>query len=187
MESVKKSTALLEALNKKHIVMAGMLATAGADVDIAPNTSNIPVFLALKSNWFDIFKLMVSVGNANLTVVNENGHGLLTEAARLNDIDMVESLMSYSSRLGTRSPEKSTPLHQAILHNNLTMFSMLLESSHTSPNAPCEGNQTPLDLACERGATSFVAALLDDGRMNRQLPTKDKGCLVLRALKMRLY
>ncbi|KAM3508520.1 hypothetical protein MY11210_006695 [Beauveria gryllotalpidicola] len=182
--SNQKVTALVLSMINTHRAMATMLVVAGANVDKAPNPSMIPVFLALKKNWLDVLKLMVSVGKANLAVINEEGYGILAAAAHLNHIEAVRYLLSVASRLRLKCSEKTTAFHGAILHNNLAMFSLLLESLHTSPNTPCEQGKTPLQLACEQGKIDFVRALLDDGRVSPQLScTRSNYCLVLEALR----
>ncbi|KAK8146237.1 hypothetical protein G3M48_003396 [Beauveria asiatica] len=177
-------TALVYSIMKRNRAMATMLVVAGANVDKAPNASKIPVFLALEKNWLNVLELMVSVGKANLAVINEKGYGLLTAAAHLNDLKAVRYLLSVASRLGLKRPEKSTAFHGAILRNNFAMLSLLLKSPHTSPNTPCKQGKTPLQLACEEGKIDFVRALLSDARVSPQLPdTRSNDCLVLKALQ----
>ncbi|KAM3518240.1 hypothetical protein NHJ13051_008333 [Beauveria bassiana] len=163
-KSKQRMTALVLSMIHGHRAMATMLVAAGANVDVAPSTSKIPVFLALKKNWLDVLKLMVAVGKPNLAVIDEVGHGLLTAAAHLNHLMAVQYLLSVASHLRLNGSEKATAFHGAILHNNFAMLSLLLKSPHTSPNAPCEQGKTPLQLACEQGKIDFVRALLGDAR-----------------------
>ncbi|PMB68849.1 Kinase D-interacting substrate [Beauveria bassiana] len=191
-ESKQRMTALVLSMIHGHRAMATMLVAAGANVDVAPSTSKIPVFLALKKNWLDVLKLMVAVGKPNLAVIDEVGHGLLTAAAHLNHLEAVQYLLSVASHLRLNGSEKATAFHGAILHNSFAMLSLLLKSPHTSPNAPCEQSceqgKTPLQLACEQGKIDFVRALLGDARVSPQLPdAKSNDCLVLKALQAQKF
>ncbi|KAM3457671.1 hypothetical protein NHJ6243_007692 [Beauveria neobassiana] len=186
--SNKKVTALVLSMNSGSRAMATMLVVAGANVDKAPNASKIPVFLALKKNWLNLLELMVSVGKANLAVINEEGYGLLTAAAHLDNLNAVRYLLSVASRLSLKRPEKATAFHGAILRNNFAIFCLLLKNPHTSLNTPCEQGETPLQLACEQGKVGFVRALLGDARVSPRLPdAKSNDCLVLRALQAQKF
>ncbi|KAM3433508.1 hypothetical protein MY4824_005926 [Beauveria thailandica] len=186
--SNEKVTALVLSMTCGSRDIATMLVVAGANVDKAPNASKIPVFLALEKNWLNVLEFMVSVGKANLAVINEEGYGLLTVAAHLNDLKIVRYLLSVASRLGLKRPEKSTAFHGAILRNNFAMLSLLLENPHTSPNIPCEHGKTPLQLACEKGKIDFVRALLGDARVTPLLSdTTSNDCLALKALRAQRF
>ncbi|KAM3498495.1 hypothetical protein MY10362_008190 [Beauveria mimosiformis] len=186
--SNERVTALVLSLTYASHTMATMLVVAGANVNKAPNVSKFPVFLALKKGWLDLLELMVSVGKANLAVINEEGYGLLTAAAHIDNLKAVRYLLSVASRLVLKRPEKSTACHGAILRNNFAMLFLLLENPHTSPNTPCEQGKTPLQLACEKGKTDFVRALLDDARVSPQLSdTTGNDCLVLKALRTQRF
>ncbi|EGX90156.1 ankyrin repeat-containing domain [Cordyceps militaris CM01] len=163
--SGEEMTALVRAMRKNHFGLAAVLALAGANVDKAPNASNIPVFMALEEKTgLDIFKMLITVGNADLTVLNEKGHGLLTAASSNDNIEAVRYLLSYPSRLNVKNTEKSTPFHQAIRNDNFDMLLLLLNSQYTYPNMPDEHNTTALELACTLGRLDHVHALLDDIR-----------------------
>ncbi|ATY61903.1 ankyrin repeat-containing domain [Cordyceps militaris] len=171
--SKRKLTALAAAMRINHFFMAAFLTAAGANVDKAPNASNIPVFMALEEKTgLDIFKMLITVGNADLTVLNEKGHGLLTAASSNDNIEAVRYLLSYPSRLNVKNTEKSTPFHQAIRNDNFDMLLLLLNSQYTYPNMPDEHNTTALELACTLGRLDHVHALLDDIRFWTELKTE---------------
>ncbi|KAJ6782939.1 hypothetical protein PWT90_03091 [Aphanocladium album] len=181
--SFHRITAVVAALRRKHPAMVALLVTAGANVDTAPNREHIPVFMALENKWLDTLKLLCSVGNANLDVMDNYGHGILTAAARQNDLKAVRYLLSISSRLGAKDAETSTPFHQAIHHHNVEMIALLLKSQSISPETPDAAGMTPLQLACEHNRVLIARLLLDDGRAVA-IPTETNGrSLLVQALQ----
>lgn len=177
-------TAVNVAMIDNHLPMVTMLVSAGANVDNAPNAANIPVFYALQNGWLDMFKMLISVGNASLQVVDQFGHGLLTAAARLNDMDAIYHIVSGFPDMTEPSDAISSPYHQAIQNNNFDVFMLLLDSTRCSPSLMSEDGKTPLQLASEQGKMAFVSALLDDGRANPQFSDYDNGIAVLQALRL---
>ncbi|KAJ3494562.1 hypothetical protein NLG97_g3996 [Lecanicillium saksenae] len=177
------TTALVEAMCRKNLLMACTLVNAGANVDTAPDSARIPVFLALENKWTDLVRVLVSVRNVNLNFINHRGHGVLTAAARENNLEAVRYLLSISPGPAPGDIETSTALHQAIQHDNFKMFCLLMESRRVSPERFDQQKKTPLQLACELGKLPFVRALLDDGRAVARAHEKNNSPLVLQALK----
>ncbi|OAQ98289.1 hypothetical protein LLEC1_02078 [Akanthomyces lecanii] len=176
-------TAINLAMEHGHLAMVTVLATAGANVDLARNEHDRPVFCTLREGWTEIFRVLISIGKADVNVVDEHGYGLLTTAAYYDNMEAIRYLLSVYPRYTEPSEAVSSPFHQAIYNNNYDMFMFFLKETQCSPTLLSEERRTPLETASEWGRIAFVNALLDDGRANGQSTALSNGNAVLRAFR----
>ena len=151
----------------------------------SPYVANKPLFDAVKSNNFELTRMLLEgvsttskETNNNYDINCEDEHGLtpLIEATLLGNVDLVKLLLSHGARAQPLPGFLHTPLRAACLTASLDLIHLLLEEG-ADPNAQSDGGRTPLMGACylrpqfddlpNRGELSFAAVqlLLSDPRV----------------------
>ena len=94
----------------------------------------------------------------------------VAEAAMLQDIDAVRSLLRSGAGVQVSQGDGATALHWAAYHGNAEMAEALLEAG-ADASAVNRNGSTPLWLAAERGDAQVIKLLLDAGAsVNEPLP-----------------
>lgn len=98
---------------------------------------------------------------------------LLVEAVNLEDLALVEMLLSKGARPNVQSSAGDSPLALATMQGGATMVSMLL-SHGADPKLKHSGGKTPLMLAAKRGFLELVLMLLQHPEGRRTVEHRDR-------------
>lgn len=98
---------------------------------------------------------------------------LLIEAVNLEDLALVEMLLSKGARPNVQSSPGDSPLALATMQGGATMVSMLL-SHGADPKLKHSGGKTPLMLAAKRGFLELVLMLLQHPEGRRTVEHRDR-------------
>lgn len=187
-ESDDSLTAVNLAMRSGSLAMITLLVAAGVSADLAPEEDDVPILVALREGWTNIFEVLVCLGKARLDIVDRStGYGLLTFAAYFDNMEAIRRLISAHPRCTDSERGVSSPFHQAIHNENYELFIVLLEKTRCSPTLPAENRITPLEMASEWGMVTFVHALLEDGRATKNYDETGNRNAVLRAFHNKHY
>lgn len=187
-ESDESLTAVNLAMRHGSLAMVTLLVVAGVSADLAPEEDDVPILVALREGWTDIFEVLVCLGKAILDIVDGYyGYGVLTFAAYFDNMEAIQRLISAHPRFTDPVEALSSPFHQAIHNENYDLFMFLLKKTQCSPTLPAEDQKTPLEMASDWGMTAFVHALLEDGRATKNYDENSNRNAVLRAFRNKHY
>lgn len=155
-----------------------------AEVTGSSYEANKPLFEAVKSNNFELTRMLLDGVSESAKETNNNydtncedsqGMTPLIEATLIGNVDLVKLLLSHGARAQPLPGFLHTPLRAACLTANLELIRLLLDEG-ADPNAQSDGGRTPLMGACflrpqfdalpNRGELSVAAVelLLSDPR-----------------------
>lgn len=102
-----------------------------------------------------------SLGNIGF---NDYGDGALNYASYMNEIELIQALLSLGMDADTKSHTGCTPLYVAAERSSIEAIDILL-AARANINAQAEGrhNMTPLMIAAQKGRADVVAHLLTSG------------------------
>uniref|UniRef100_A0A8C3UEQ8 Ankyrin repeat and death domain containing 1B n=1 Tax=Catharus ustulatus TaxID=91951 RepID=A0A8C3UEQ8_CATUS len=144
-----------------------------------------PFLLASEKGHVDMIKKLISLklftsekdeeGNTALHLAAKNGHSgvveiLLEQWENINDLNQSMSPLQEASFNKHLFLQKNSPLHLAIISNNLPVVKSLLDANHDI-NSLNHRQETPLHLAADLGNVELVEVLLKSGC---NLKTTDK-------------
>ena len=91
--------------------------------------------------------------------------------------NLIVLLIALSLPLAAQGPEPdgTTPLHKAVLANDLPGVQKLLRSG-ANPSAANRYGVTPLSLAAVNGNAALIEILLKAGRIRKQVCPVDRPC-----------
>ncbi len=142
-------TPLFQAVSAGRKVIAELIARVSTDLDkMNPDSEETPLMKALKTNRFDIVKILINQG-ANINWKNENSESLLHLLTDISDIASVKFLIDMGIEQHVVNQKNETPLHAAVMASNESLLQMLLK----------EG-QIPINAKDYRGYTSLYWAEL---------------------------
>jgi hypothetical protein len=151
------NTALHEAADKGHVVIANLLIDYGANIDARTHSSLTPMHNAISGHHTDVVKLLLARG-ANVHAALANGLTPLHRAAMKGYSDIAEILLDSQAEVNAQSQSGRTPLHWAALNGHIGIVKLLLEKG-ASPDLQDELGRTPLDWALVRGQSDVVLML----------------------------
>ncbi|RPA90899.1 ankyrin [Choiromyces venosus 120613-1] len=147
------------------------------DVNIEhPGIQEPAVYWAAVSRSFKVFKLLVEDLKVNVNIRTGPGVGLslLQEAIQKNKKDVVECLLQYP-RLDINATDVNgeTTLHQVVCSCSLKSpqnLTLLLNHEDLNPNIRTNQGETALYRAVKTGAAHIVYKLLQDKRVDPNIP-----------------
>lgn len=158
----KNSTLLMEAVRLKHLDMAEILTSAGADVNAESEKGITALDIALGSRQPEMIKLLVMSG-ANVNKKDEKGDTLLLKAVKYKpNVEVIKALLSLN---GSNTETVRDPLLSAKNKRPLSndQIDKLRNQIATDTNAKDNNGKTPLMIATEEGKYKIVKLLISHG------------------------
>lgn len=162
-------TATMLATYNNDVATAKVLIEAGADVNIQDDMQNNPFLFAGAEGYLDILKLTIEAG-ADPTITNRYGGTALIPASEHGYLDVIKELLT-STEIDVNHVNNLgwTALIEAIILNNGNEVQQetvqLLIDYGADVNIPDENNDTPLQLARNKGFKEIEQILLNAGAM----------------------
>lgn len=128
------------------------------------------------TEWnIEIFKTLAAIPlDRDINSPAGNGDTVLHIAARTNNIDAVEYLLSTSRiAVNTQGGKGRTALHLACENGHVDIVESLINAPLIYVNSRDERRQTPLHLACEKGHLEVVRILLAIGNIDTDVGDVD--------------
>ncbi|XP_048248970.1 serine/threonine-protein phosphatase 6 regulatory ankyrin repeat subunit B-like isoform X2 [Haliotis rufescens] len=122
-----------------------------------------PVMMAAFKGHKSVFDLLVSK-NADLTLVDKNGNGLLHLACYGGNTAIVQHLVS-PSKVNTRGQYGRTPAMIAAVKGHQSVFDLLVSKNADLTLVDNNGDSSP-HLACNGGNTAIVQYLVSPSHVN---------------------
>uniref|UniRef100_A0A8C6K492 Uncharacterized protein n=1 Tax=Melopsittacus undulatus TaxID=13146 RepID=A0A8C6K492_MELUD len=136
-----------------------LLASEKGHVDMINNLITLKLFTSEKDKE----------GNTALHLAAKNGHTevvkiLLEQWGEINDLNEVraQNLLKYIESIIFPPQQKNSPLHLAVISNQLPVVKSLLDANHDI-NSLNHRQETPLHLAADLGNVELVEVLLKAG------------------------
>ncbi|BES89155.1 Ankyrin repeat [Nesidiocoris tenuis] len=108
------------------------------------------------------------------------GRCALHYAAEAGQLEAVEFLVQYGSKVDVGDRESMTPLHLAAVRGHVEIVKYLLDH-RANPNAKCTDKMSPLHYAASRGHVDVVTMLIERGSNIDSLDSSDRTPLKLAA------
>lgn len=129
------------------------------DVAARNSAEMTPLILATKGNHAKVITVLLGRG-ANPNVADKRGRVPLHYAAEASDPELFDQLiMMKDIEIDISDADGNTPLHLASARGHVGIMEKLLKKE-ASNNVQNKLRLSPLELACERGRTKAVRALL---------------------------
>ena len=141
--------------------VASSLLEVGSSVDSATNAGWTPLILAVAYERPRIVKQLIKL-NADINRLFTNDWTILHEAAQVTVPEILENLLEAGARATALDNFCSTPLHVAVLKENMTTTKILLEHASRTDEETC-GSLTVGFVAVEVGNLPILELLLDRG------------------------
>ncbi|RKL34968.1 hypothetical protein BFJ72_g8967 [Fusarium proliferatum] len=156
-----KASPVALAVESGHSDVLRTLLAAGAAVECPVKGMSSPLHIAVAAQNLLGCELLLDAG-CQVNAEDKDGSTALSIAADLNDLDMVECLVSHGA--DSSKPDYETPLHIAVDWGNLEMVEIILSSRFFSDiDAKGEKEYTALGIAATTGRLGIVSMLLDHG------------------------
>ncbi|KAF4341128.1 hypothetical protein FBEOM_4998 [Fusarium beomiforme] len=160
-KDLPKASPVALAVESGHNDILRMLLAAGAAVECPVKGMSTPLHIAVATHNLLGCKLLLDAGS-QVNAEHTDGSTALSIAADLNDVEIVECLVSHGA--DPSKPEYETPLHIAVDWRNLEMVEIILSSRIFSDiDAKGEKKFTALGIAATIGRLDIVSMLLDHG------------------------
>ncbi|KAF5561659.1 ankyrin protein [Fusarium phyllophilum] len=156
-----KASPVALAVESGHSDILRALLAAGAAVECPVSGMSSPLHIAVAAQNLLGCELLLDAG-CQVNAEDKYGSTALSIAADLNDLDMVECLVSHGA--DPSKPDYETPLHIAVDWGNFEMAEVILSSRFFSDiDAKGEKEYTSLGIAATTGRLDIVSMLLDHG------------------------
>ncbi|KAF5666963.1 ankyrin protein [Fusarium denticulatum] len=156
-----KASPVALAVESGHSDILRALLAAGAAVECPVKGMSSPLHIAVAAQNLLGCELLLDAG-CQVNAEDKYGSTALSIAADLNDLDMVECLVSHGA--DPSRPDYETPLHIAVDWGNLEMVEIILSSRLFSDiDAKGEKEYAALGIAATTGRLDIVSMLLDHG------------------------
>ncbi|KAF5620453.1 ankyrin protein [Fusarium sp. NRRL 52700] len=156
-----KASPVALAAESGHSDILRALLAAGTAVECPVEGMSSPLHITVAAQNLLGCELLLEAG-CQVNAEHEDGSTALSVAADLNDLDMVECLVSHGA--DPSKPDYETPLHIAVDWGNLEMAEIILSSRFFSDiDAKGEKGYTALGIAATTGRLDIVSMLLDHG------------------------
>ncbi|XP_072545302.1 ankyrin repeat and SOCS box protein 2b isoform X2 [Salminus brasiliensis] len=156
--TLQEQTALLIAIDGKHLECVKCLLVAGADPDISNKNKDTPLYKACEQEDIDIVRVLLAFGGA----VNQRCHRgwtALHEAVRRGNTQLCETLIQAGAAVNPPSTYGITPLMEAARLGRTKVVEYLIQKGANVNLQSCEGT-TALSQASKHGHQSTVELLL---------------------------
>ncbi|AEF55528.1 ankyrin repeat domain-containing protein [Marinomonas posidonica] len=143
------------------------LIKSGATLDTLNKENNSALNMAIESGRYDIADMLIEE-HINTNLKNIDGETALIKAIQVNNIELVEQLISAES-IHTTDAHLWTPLHFSVAHPDTqekteeTSITEFLLSLNANLNAQNDQGETPLHTAIKHSATNDAILLLEQG------------------------
>lgn len=121
------------------------------DINSENDLGKTPIYFAIKNNHLEIFNLLLKLG-ADVAVKMKSNFTCLHVACEFASIEMVSFLLSHIG-VNLQDNKGCTPLHCAIVGNQLEVFNHLINSN---ADITMYKNDSPLHLACATGNMDMI-------------------------------
>ena len=169
----QQHTGLQFAVAENRYDLAQFMIAGGADVNFncpryRPKTrcadaSNAPICIAVAREHIEMVKLLLSNG-AHVDAKNVTGRSLLTLAASLGNIGLVQTLLDAGAAVNTNGSSCMCPaLEAATEHGSAEIVQRLLRAGANASGTGPEGYSSALCYAVSRGYLQTVRILLEAG------------------------
>lgn len=132
-----------------------------------------PLHFAIEHKQSDIIELLGAYASSNILNSSHNGNTPLTLVMKYDDDSLVDDLIRSNSEIDINLPRDQdgcTPLHLAIIKENVHIMNLLLAHPEIDVNYARAGDGvTPLDLALNSGNVQIIKALIDAGANNSKV------------------
>ncbi|ENH75185.1 Ankyrin-1 [Fusarium oxysporum f. sp. cubense race 1] len=156
-----KASPVALAVESGHSDILRTLLAAGAAVECPVKGMSSPLHIAVAAQNLLGCELLLDAG-CQVNAEDRDGSTALSIAADLNDLDIVECLVSHGA--DPSKPDYETPLHIAVDWGNLEMVEIILSSRFfIDIDAKGEKEYTALGIAATTGRLDIVSMLLDHG------------------------
>uniref|UniRef100_A0A0D2Y576 Nephrocystin 3-like N-terminal domain-containing protein n=1 Tax=Fusarium oxysporum (strain Fo5176) TaxID=660025 RepID=A0A0D2Y576_FUSOF len=156
-----KASPVALAVESGHSDILRTLLAAGAAVECPVKGMSSPLHIAVAAQNLLGCELLLDAG-CQVNAEDRDGSTALSIAADLNDLDIVECLVSHGA--DPSKPDYETPLHIAVDWGNLEMVEIILSSRFfIDIDAKGEKEYTALGIAATTGRSDIVSMLLDHG------------------------
>ncbi|RKL24684.1 hypothetical protein BFJ68_g685 [Fusarium oxysporum] len=156
-----KASPVALAVESGHSDILRTLLAAGAAVECPVKGMSSPLHIAVAAQNLLGCELLLDAG-CQVNAEDRDGSTALSIAADLNDLDIVECLVSHGA--DPSKPDYETPLHIAVDWGNLEMVEIILSSRFfIDTDAKGEKEYTALGIAATTGRLDIVSMLLDHG------------------------
>jgi ankyrin repeat protein len=146
--------ALIEAVRHKDVVIAELLISRGATINMRTAEGETPLLIAVETgNPIMLLMLLSSGGDVNGRILNERTP--LFAAIERGNKEIVELLIARGADVNACSRQGFTPLHIAVKEKRKDMISLLLKNG-ARPDARAADGATPLSLAESRGDLGLI-------------------------------
>ncbi|KAH3783590.1 E3 ubiquitin-protein ligase MIB2-like isoform X1 [Dreissena polymorpha] len=154
-------TALIVASHEGNKAVVEILIAAGADLNITDDNGNTALMAATLRNHEDIAMILIRAGS-NIHFRNKKGQGILHFAAigQANGI-LKEALMKGVDPNTKERDRRDTPLHTAIMTNNIAGALCLIQHLHVDIEVSDAIGHNALTLAAMKECVTLVEALVD--------------------------
>lgn len=161
-------TPLDYAINKEDSSMATMLLLAGAKVsgkedEVKEMLKKIsPLHRAVRDENLGNVKTFLEKYPDQVNARDETGRTPLYWAAREDNIEICEILLSHGADVNAATPDGWTPLHTAVYNKNPRIVVLLIEKG-ADVNVKNSDSETPLHWAARRGEKALIEPLIAKG------------------------
>ena len=134
-----------------------LLIEAGANVDIADNDTETPVFKATKAKNNGCLAQLIAA-EANINIGNHMNDIPVHVAAHNGDAECLSQLIAAGADINRRGHDKETPIYIATIQRNTECLSLLIGAG-AYVNIPNYWGETPVQVARKRGYATCLALL----------------------------
>ena len=131
-----------------------------AGINIIDKSCHTPIYYAITSNNKELLKYMVEHG-ANINIADKERKTSIYHAIESGDAEMVKYLVRNGAIVDKVTDINSnTPLHWAMVYENIEMIKCLIEEGKNDINAKNRNGYSPLDLISECKDQKIVQYLM---------------------------
>ena len=138
------------------------------------NEGHTPLYLSCANGHISVAKVLATSCPSTISMVDNNGRGLMHAAAHSNNVELIEYLADeYHFKSDAMDNTGMTPLHIAAEIGNFVAFKVLINYINKSGNCNpvSHDGKTPFSLACENGHYLITSYLVEDLKVSVDVPS----------------
>lgn len=158
-------TALIWAAMTGIVDLVKSLFGAGAiqSVDVQDKMGNTALTAAVSRGYFDIAKVLITEGQANVLLANRDGETALSLAVQDDDEELVDLLCTHGANVNARDEDGRTAVMAAYDASNKRMVEHLISEVGADITLADNEGRTLLHLAARQGDDEGVRSLCESG------------------------